>query len=105
MSNKKLFFRTVPFGINIPPGATIVKRLVPVPVGPRISPNQIRLAQQAHAMNAGGGAMNPHLVDPRVRAEFIKANEKRRGNDVESPMPLTEDEFYLWQQQLQFKKR
>lgn len=108
-----MFFRPVPYGLNIPPGARIVKRLVPVPVGPRIPQNQMRMGQPGHRLPNPPGNIPPHMVDPsRVPPEMVKNSEKRRGggsgggggNDAESPiMPLTEDEFYLWQQQ--YKKR
>ena len=94
--------------INIPPGATVFKRLVPVPIGPRVAPNQ--MGMQAH--HAPGprlmGAVNvrpAHIVDQnRARPDHVSnSHEKHRGNDAASPMPLTEDEFLRIKQQ--FKKR
>ena len=98
------------YGLNLPPGATIVKRLVPVPVGTRIGvPRQtpMHFAQQHLPPAAAAAAtvavdMRQQIIDP-LRTHKDKVRKEKRKGEPESPMPLTEDEFYLWQKQ--FKKR
>lgn len=95
----------------MPSGATIVKRLVPVAVpGQRIipQPNQIRIAhvqpqapvQQAPVPVDLNQRLVPTAVNPNVVQQQPSSGVRK---NAESPMPLTEDEFYKWQ--MKFKTR
>jgi len=92
--------------INIAPGHTIVKRFVPVPVGPRIDLAQANLRLQfAQQQKQNENHSHPDIVQEQLDAlrskDVTRSRKERHGvkSDVESPMPLTEDEFYLWQKQ------
>ncbi|XP_047137813.1 putative autophagy-related protein 11 isoform X1 [Hydra vulgaris] len=83
-------------GLSIPPGATIIKRLVPVPVGPRIGiPTQTVLPPQFVTHQP----LN-HLNQGMMARISLAQKSKELLKEPESPMPLTEDEFYMWQSKI-----
>ncbi|XP_065654974.1 axoneme-associated protein mst101(2) isoform X5 [Hydra vulgaris] len=88
-------------GLSIPPGATIIKRLVPVPVGPRIGiPTQTVLPPQFVTHQP----LN-HLNQGMMARISLAQKSKELLKEPESPMPLTEDEFYMWQSKIKKQHR
>ena len=82
--------------MSIPPGATIIKRLVPVPVGPRIGiPAQGVLPPQFVPHQP-----LQHLNQGMMARISLAQKSKELRKEPESPMPLTEDEFYMWQSKI-----
>ncbi|XP_057311606.1 golgin subfamily A member 6-like protein 24 isoform X2 [Hydractinia symbiolongicarpus] len=98
LQSSALLGPTIQYGINMPGGATLVKRLVPVPVGPRLAVSQV-----PHSGIPHGSVVPVDLNKQLLEQHGRPARKDKEKGDVESPMPLTEDEFYLWQNQ--FKQR